>query len=163
MIKLLVSASLLLLASSISAEEPSGRTVTETFTDWQLVCVEQGKVKRCEVKQTLVNQDNNVVAVITVAKKPDNELLLQLTLPHLLDLTKAVAVSVDGATPRTYPFRFCNKAACFVLAEDKKLFAAFKKGSAGVLAVKPIGTAETMNLNYSLKGFSAALKSLKDS
>lgn len=155
-----------LLLSFISlnclAEEPSSRTVKETFKDWAVICVEQAGNKQCEAKQTLVNQDNNVVAVITVVIKEKNK-ILQLTLPHLLDLTKLVKISVDSKASMIFPFKFCNRAACFVLIDDDKIFNAFKKGTVGVISVKALGSPKNLDLNFSLRGFSAALKSLNAS
>jgi len=159
--KLLITFFLLTLSNLALAKEPSSRTITETFGDWKLVCIEESKNKQCEIKQTLVNENRQIVAVIAVGKQDDNKHIIQITLPLLLDLTKAVSLTVDENAPITLPFNFCNNTACFVLIEDKTIFNAFTNGNVGSIRVNAFGVNKSLNMNYSLKGFSAALKSLK--
>lgn len=150
-----------LLASAVLAEEPNARTVTETYQDWQLVCSERNKATQCEARQQVMNQNQQTVALLTLAIVPEKKQLLQIALPHLLDLTKQVAIVIDEQKPRPYPFRFCNPTACFLIVEaGDPLFDQLKKGSAGVIKVTPMGQAE-VGFKFSLKGFSAALASLE--
>ena len=57
-------------------DKPNLKTSTETFQDWQVACVEQKNVKRCEMKQTLVNQNQQPLAVLSLAKNKKNELMM---------------------------------------------------------------------------------------
>ena len=72
---LLVAIALLFPAWLLAEEKPEVKTSTETYKDWQLACVEQGEVKRCEIKQTLLNKDSKPVSVISLAKKNNNDLI----------------------------------------------------------------------------------------
>jgi len=159
--KLLITVSLFLLSSLVVAEAPSSKTITETFSDWQLVCIEKGKNKQCEVKQMLSDKAGNVVAVLTVGKSKANKKIFQITLPHLLDLTQSVTLFIDEKNFTKLPFNFCNNSACFVISEDNKILSAFRGGSSGHIQVKLFGAKEYLNMNFSLKGFSAALKRFK--
>jgi len=155
-----ISLGLIFVTGLVIAGEPDSRTVTEGFKDWQLVCVERSSEKQCEVKQTLVNQEKKVLAVLAVGNTKDNKQMLQITLPLLLDLTKPVKISIDKASPLTVPYNFCNNMACFVLTDNKAIFNAFHKGTGGVISARPMGSSEDMKLNFSLKGFSDGVKRL---
>lgn len=149
----------LLAAGLMQAEEPNNRTVTETYQDWQVVCVEQNKQTRCEARQQLVNPSRQPVALISVGKNDDSA-ILQFALPHLMDLTQAVKISIDDQKAQSYPYRFCNQAACFVQVDGKDpLLASFKKGTAGSLELTPLGQ-QPVRFGFSLKGFSAAVERL---
>lgn len=148
------------ISGFVWAEEPDVKTTTETFKDWQLTCVENTDTKRCEIKQVLVNQNKQPVAVFSMIKTSKTASLMQITLPHLLDLTVPVKIQIDDKPVASLPYKFCNKVACFVMINDNKtVFDAFKKGSKGELAVKSMGN-EEIKLNFSLSGFSAATKNL---
>ena len=141
--------------------KPDRRTTTDAFDDWAINCVEQEGKKACEMKQSLLNSNKALVAVLSLGKKSDGSILFQLALPHLLDLTRPVELTVDDNKLSSYPFNFCNKAACFVIpAETDKLMAAFRKGNAGQIKSVTI-TGEPIVLGFSLKGFSSAVESLK--
>ncbi|NNJ90229.1 MAG: hypothetical protein HKP55_01025 [Gammaproteobacteria bacterium] len=159
--KLLLLAFSLLISSTLQAEEqPNIKTSTENYKDWQLACVEQGAVKRCEIKQTLLNKDSKPVSVISLAKKNNNDLLMQIALPHMLDLSVSVQLDVDGKKQASLPFKYCNSVACFIFVDnDTALFNAFKKGSAGTISTRAL-TGEGIKLDFSLSGFSSAVSNL---
>jgi invasion protein IalB len=156
---LLVSS--LLISSMLQAEEqPNVKTTTENYKDWQLACVEQGATKRCEIKQTLLNKDSKPVSVISLAKKNNKDLLMQIALPHMLDLSVPVKLDVDGKNQASLPFKYCNRAACFIFVDnDNALFNAFKKGYAGTINTQTV-TGEAIKLGFSLNGFSSAASNL---
>ncbi len=154
--------SVLALAMSLPvvAEQPSMKTTSEAYKDWLVACVEQEGVKRCEMKQTLINQNQQTVAVFSAVKQGKNDTLMQIALPHLLDLTVPVKMTVDGKLIKNLPYKFCNQAACFVLMEnDKQVTDAFKVGTAGEVEVQ-VMNGQQMKLGFSLSGFSAAMDNL---
>ena len=146
-----------LAASSVLfAEEPNNRTVTETYQDWQVVCIEQEQKTRCEARQQLVNPKRQPVALISLGKN-EQDIIPQFALPHLMDLTQGVKISIDGQKAQSYPYRFCSPAACFVQVEGKDpLLAGFKKGTSGSMELTPLGQ-KPVSFGFSLKGVSAAL------
>lgn len=148
-----------LLNLNAVADEPSIKTSSSVYQDWELACVEQGENKRCEVKQTLSNNAGQVVAVLTVAK-PDKETLFQVALPHMLDLKRGVKLEVDGNALKTLEYSFCNQAACFILErEPKELISSFNKGTESQLVATQLD-GKKLTLVVSLNGFAAALKAL---
>jgi len=160
---LLVAIALLFPAWLVAEEKPEVKTSTETYKDWQLACVEQGEVKRCEIKQTLLNKDSKPVSVISLAKKNNNDLLMQIALPHMLDLSVPVQLDVDGKNQASLPFKYCNSIACFIFVDnDTTLFSAFKKGSSGTISTRSV-TGEGIKLEFSLSGFSSAVSNLPSS
>ena len=158
--KYLFPAVLFFSTAVLAEEQPNVKTSTENYKDWQIACVEQGAVKRCEIKQTLVNQDRKPVSVISLAKKNKKELIMQIALPHLLDLSVPVKLDVDGKNQASLPFKFCNRVACFVIVDNNTaMFNAFKKGSAGTISTRAV-TGDEVKLNFSLSGFSSAVNNL---
>ncbi len=155
--------SLLVAFSALSvahAEEPNTRTLTETYQDWQVVCVEQEKQSRCEARQQLVNPNRQTVAMISLGKDAEGKGVLQFALPLLMDLTQPMVVHIDGKKAGDFAYRFCSPAACFIQVDEKNpLLAAFRKGTQGELTLTPMGQ-KGMGIPFSLKGFSAAESSL---
>ena len=147
--------------SSISvAADSDMKTTTETFKDWQLVCVEQTDKKVCEMKQTLVNDKNQVVSVISLAKNSATSTMLQIALPHMVDLGVPVYIETDGAKVADLSYKFCNQVACFVVLDnDQKMLNAFIKANKGLLKFQTVA-GQSVSLNFSLNGFSGALGNL---
>lgn len=157
---LLIATTLLLSTSLVAQEKPDVKTSTENYQDWQISCVEQGKVKRCEMKQTLLNQERKPISVISLAKRTKTDLLMQIALPHMLDLSVPLKLAVDGKNQASLPFKFCNRVACFVIVDhNAAVFNAFKKGKAGVITTRTVN-GEEVKLNFSLNGYSSAMKNL---
>jgi invasion protein IalB len=165
MIMMKVAGLLLLLCTlnlAVAAEEPNARTVTETFQDWQVICTEKDGESQCVARQQLLNQNRQTVIMLSLAKVGDDKMLLQIALPHMLDLTKQVGIGIDGQKSRLYPYQFCNASACFVQVPDSDpLFGLFKKGTSGTLQSTLMGEGKQLSFPFSLKGFSAALERLK--
>ncbi len=153
-------AGIIFSGSVLAEDQPNVKTTTENYKDWQIACVEQGDIKRCEMKQTLVNQERKPVSVLSLAKKNNKELLMQIALPHLLDLSVPVELDVDGKKVASLPFKFCNRAACFVIVDNNAaIFNSFKKGSGGLITTRAIND-EEIKLNFSLSGFTSAVNNL---
>ncbi len=160
--KLLIVVLFTLLSVSAHAEQqPNLKKSSETYSDWLVECIESQEQKRCEMKQNLVNQNQQLIAVFSLIKrKADKSTLVQIALPHLLDLTTQVKVAIDDKNTKSLPFKFCNRTACFVIIDnDAKFISQLQKGNAGLVTSKVVN-GEDLKLNFSLKGFSAALKAL---
>ncbi|MBF0266275.1 MAG: invasion associated locus B family protein [Gammaproteobacteria bacterium] len=162
MIKLIQSMAIIssiFMSHLLSAEAPSSRTITENFKDWQLACVEQNDIKRCKVSQTLVNENKAVVSILSVIKQKDN-LLMEITLPHLLNLQVPAKIYVDEQLINSFAYNFCNQNACYIIIEDNaKLFESFRKGKSAYMKMQAIGNRD-LKFNFSLLGFSSALNAL---
>jgi len=150
------------LATMAQAEEPSSRTVTEQFKDWGYVCVEQDDTSRCEIGQGAANDQGQMVSQIIIGQSPEGKAQVQLLAPLMMDLKAGVTVSVDQESVANLNYLFCNQGAC-VVAEllYKDLLMAMKAGSDMQIDVAAIN-GQTMTINYSLSGFSAAFARLMD-
>jgi len=158
--KKVLSVLALVMSLPVAAEQPNMKTTSEAYKDWVVACVEQEGVKRCEMKQTLIKQNQQTIAVFSAVKRSQKDTLMQIALPHMLDLTIPVKMTVDGKLVKNLPFKFCNQVACFVLMEnDKQVIDAFKVGTAGEVEVQ-VMNGQQMKLDFSLSGFSAAMNNL---
>jgi len=160
--KIFAALTILLSSSVVLAEEPNMKTSTETFKDWQIACVEQDNNRRCEMKQTLVNQKKQPVAVLSLVKKTRKDFLMQIALPHFLDLSVPVILTIDSKKIAELPYKYCNRVACFIVIENSdSIFSAFRKGEGGTIQAETVSKAN-LKLNFSLSGFSAASANLPD-
>lgn len=53
-------------------------------------------MKRCEMKRGLLNQDRQLVAMLSIIKKNSDAYLMQIALPLLVDLQAPIKISIDG-------------------------------------------------------------------
>lgn len=135
--------------------------IREVFGDWSLRCVKLAEgPEPCELYQLLLDADLNPVAEISMFPLPPGGQAAagaNIVAPLETLLTEQLTLSVDGGTPRRYPFSFCNSAGCIARvgfsAED---VLAFKRGSAATLRIVPaVAPDEEVVLTISLLGFTA--------
>lgn len=135
--------------------------IRQTFGDWGLRCIRLAEgAEPCELYQLLMDADGTAVAEISIFPlPPGGQAAAGATIVAPLEtlLTEQLTVSVDGGTPRRYPFSFCNPAGCIARvgfsAED---VAAFKRGSAATLRLVPaVAPDQEVVLRISLVGFTA--------
>ena len=159
LIALLIAAGIATLAQ---AEEPTTRTVTEQFKDWRYACVEQEDTHRCEIGQGAANDQGQMVSQIIIGQNPEGKAQVQLLAPLMMDLKAGVNVRVDNNNVADMDYLFCNQGAC-VVAEllDDALVSAMQAGTQMQIDVAAIN-GQTMTVNYSLSGFSAAYARLMD-
>jgi invasion protein IalB len=146
-----------------------GRPYTrETFEAWELRCVrtEDGKKEPCQIYQLLKDAEGVSVAEITMVNLPEGgQAVAGATIITPLEtlLTEAVTIAVDGGSTKRYPFTFCAAVGCvarvgFTAPEVES----FKKGAKATLSIVPLGApGERVNLDISLKGFTAAFEAVQ--
>lgn len=155
----------LILASAafiVHADDvPTNKTTTATYQDWLSSCVESDVGQRCEIKQNLVGNEGKLVSVMSLVKPRSNmPAIVQIALPHMLDLSVPVKLSVDGNALSNLGYRYCNAAACFVIIENREeIIAAFKEGVQVQFELLAMNR-QPIKLSFSLKGFTAALNNL---
>ncbi|WP_273726744.1 invasion associated locus B family protein [Brucella gallinifaecis] len=157
------------------AEVPAVQS--KRFDDWYYRCAEvkaaDGKaLSQCEVAQIAqVKQGEENVNVLTLAiaktapeagKKPSgNELLLTALVPLNVVLPIGLGLAADGKDVVTIPYRNCNQAGCWAQQKlDQKMLAALQKASAGEARLR-LMNGQNINLKFSLKGLTKALKELQ--
>lgn len=141
--------------------------VSHTQGDWQIQCLKsEGKEDPCQMFQGLNGKDGNPMAEITVFRLPLTEnvpVAATVGVPLETLLTAGVLLSVDGGEAKQYPYTYCNPVGCYARvgfrAEEVD---ALKKGSVAKIGIVPIVAPDrVIELDVSLKGFTAALTDLK--
>lgn len=140
-----------------------GATYTkETFGDWMLQCIrtEDGN-DPCQMYQLMKDETGNPVADISLFGLPDGQQAAAgatIMTPLETMLTENLLIKVDGNEAKVYPFTFCARIGCFArVGFTKAEIDTFKKGSKAIMTVVPMAAPdEKVNLNMSLKGFTAA-------
>ena len=136
--------------------------------DWTIRCITEtnGKPDKCEIQQLLFLNENTPVVDISIFKLPEGEVAIaaaNIMVPLETLLTKKFQFAFSKEIVKEYPYSFCNKNGCLVrlglLEEDVE---AMKKGSSSKLSITHISNPESfINLDVSLKGFTAAFEIIK--
>ena len=147
------------LLTAAQAEEPSAKTTTEIYQDWQYSCVERNKTTTCEVVQSAVNNQGGVVSQLSAVINPDGNPQIQIILPHFIHLQKEIAMEVPDQLKLSVQPLFCDPRACYVIQSEQKVLNALKEGDKLDLEVDLI-SGEKLGVSYSLLGFNAAFNRL---
>jgi invasion protein IalB len=77
-------------------------------------------------------------------------------------LTEQLTITVDGASPKSYPFSWCSRVGCIArvgFTQDE--VDSFKKGAKATMTIVPlVAPDQKVNLDISLKGFTAAFEAV---
>lgn len=114
----------------------------------------------CTLVQTLVVKENGQRVLAAVVVRRQDGLVLNLGLPHGLDLAKGVDLSIDEGERARHPIVTADEKGSYaMIALDDALLAALKKGRLLNVAVSAYGGDEII-LRLSLAGFTAGLARL---
>lgn len=161
----------LVATSSAIAQKP--RIASERFEDWHYRCVEtvqQGgkKSNRCEVVQIAqTKQGKNTINLLTVSfseitgKKKKKQTVITVLAPLNVFLPTGMTLTVDKNKASALKYRNCNKAGCWIQHLVKPaLLKQLDKGNFGFAKMRLIN-GQNINVKFSLKGLSAAMKAMK--
>ena len=148
--------------------EPGEIYLAGSKGDWNVRCItgKPGETDRCEIQQLLFLNENTPVVDISIFKLPVGEVALaaaNIMVPLETLLTKKFRFAFSEELIKEYPYSFCNKNGCLVrlglLEEDLE---ALKTGLSSELSITHISDPEaSINLDISLKGFTAAFEIIK--
>lgn len=148
--------------------EPGEIYLAASKGDWNVRCItgNPGETDRCEIQQLLFVNENTPIADISIFKLPEGEAAVaaaNIMVPLETLLTKKFRFAFSEEIIKEYPYAFCNKNGCLVrlglLEEDVE---ALKKGASSELSITHISDADaSINLDVSLKGFTAAFEIIK--
>lgn len=173
MVRLLLLAAVILLCGAgpcTLAAEP--RILSERFDDWFYRCVEaaDGKEKgrmRCEtvqIAQTKQGEETINLLTLSLSETSQNKkrnTVLTVLAPLNVYLPAGVALSVDQGKTVNLTYRNCNNAGCWLQHLVTNAFLAeLKAGQTGFAKFRLIN-GQNLNIKFSLKGISAALKALQ--
>lgn len=143
--------------------------VAGTHGDWELRCIHSPDgTDPCQLYQLLKDNEGNAVAEISLLSLPEGQnqnAIAGATIITPLEtlLTQQLNITVDKGQTKRYPFTFCAEIGCvarvgFTAAE----IAGFKKGATATITVVPVADpSRTVDINLSLKGFTAGFEAVK--
>lgn len=150
------------LSTGTELEQVGQTYVVSEHGDWDLRCIRapEGQQDPCQLYQLLEDQNGNSVAEINMFNLPeDDELAAGATIVTPLEtlLTRQVRLSVDGGTPKVYPFTFCTPVGCFArVGFTEGDIASFRAGNEALVVVVPAQAPDQqVQLTVSLTGFTA--------
>ncbi len=148
------------------ADGPGSIYVKSNHESWELRCIraEDGS-DPCQLYQLLNSSENNPTAEISLFPLPEGqEAVVGATFVAPLGtlLTEQVRLQVDGATPKVYPFSWCDRIGCYSrIGLTTEEVNGFKRGNAATATIVPIGAPdEKVTLTISLKGFTAGFDAM---
>ncbi|SDW50033.1 invasion associated locus B family protein [Roseicitreum antarcticum] len=145
-----------------AAEGPGTSYAGEVFNDWELVCFRDPDGEDpCQMYQLLRDQDGNSVAEISLFPLEDaGEAVAGATIVTPLEtlLTAQLTMRVDDGANKRYPFTWCGVSGCVArVGFTAPEIEAFRRGGAATISIVPVAAPDqTVDLNMSLAGFTAA-------
>ncbi len=161
------------LSFGVAAQQDDGGgeapdITTEQYKDWALRCGAKNtdEVTPCRLFQRLVlGESKQVVLQATVVMSGNNNdtPLIVFTVPLGLYLPFGVAVQIDNTEGFAIRIERCMPRGCTaILLLDDSMLTRFKAGNTAKITVREARDKD-IDLNISLKGFSAGFKALQDS
>jgi invasion protein IalB len=154
----------LVLRPEVAGAQPQDGQV---FQDWTARCEadpQNAAVTRCYIVQAVVvGEERQRIMLMAIAYPPGQEKpLATAILPLGTDLRPGIEVAIDDGEPKRYPFTVCTPDGCQAhIPLDGAQMAAFKKGVSGSVAFRRPPGRRAIKVPFSLKGFTAAVDSLK--
>jgi len=142
---------------------PGTPYLKEMVEDWAMECIRmpEGEEEPCQLFQSLNDENDNLVSNVRIFKLPEGQraaggALIAVPLETLL--TAQVTIRVDQGQAKRYPFAVCDQLGCYArIGFTAEEIAAFKRGVTATVSITPfVAPDEPINLNMSLKGFTAA-------
>lgn len=155
-IKYLMGVALMTTAvAGVSAE--TNELTTETFKDWRVVCSDQNQCVASQVISVKQGEQLQNVLSLTLVKGQNDKVNLELKLPFGLDLRSGIVTRVDMSEEETFPFVTCMPDGCIaVMPMTEARQVALKSGVKLTVGFRPLGNEQTVAVEASLNGFTAA-------
>lgn len=138
-----------------------------TFEQWELRCVKaKDGSDPCELYQLLKDTKGNAVSEISMFPLPAGGKAAAgatVIVPLETLLTANLTLTIDTAQPKVYPFTVCGSVGCVArVGFTGDEVGQFKKGAKATLTIVPFAAPDQkVNLDISLKGFTAGFESIK--
>jgi invasion protein IalB len=139
---------------------PGGASsLSETYQDWRVACIQQGTAKKCMMSQVQTQQNGQRILAIELNALNGNVVSGTLALPFGLALDSGATLQIDDK-PAMQPlhFRTCVPSGCLIpVTFDVRMLATLRSGTA--LKVKTVAAegGAAADFSISLKGFATAL------
>ena len=145
----------------ISGPALGQRYVKESFGDWALACVKtQDPVDPCSLVQTLLGQNGNAVAEISLFRLEEGGQVAAaatVIVPLETLLPGQLTIAVDNGIAKRYEYQFCNQVGCIArIGLTDQDVSEYKKGGAATVSIVPaLAPDQVISLQMSLIGFTA--------
>ncbi len=148
---------------------PGARGIDDAqqFTDWTARCnsAENSAQQSCVLEQIVFSRDGErpmlrAAAGFLQENQGQPVPAVLITVPLMVALQDGLAVSVDKKGAFVAPYHHCNPEGCVAgLPLDDKVLNAFRKGNDATIRLIAVN-GEVMDLNLSLRGFTAGYNAL---
>lgn len=141
--------------------------VVATHGAWEVRCVKTpDDFDPCRIYQLLKDQDQNPVAEFSIVALPQGaEAAAGGTIITPLEtlLTAQLALNIDSAKAKRYPFTWCSQIGCFSrIGFSNAELGALKNGKAATVVIVPVlAPDQQVKLTASLSGFTAAYTAME--
>ena len=130
---------------------------------WEVRCIkaEEGETEECRLFNLIADKDGNAVAQLDMQALPKGGKAVagvDIATPLGSLLTAQVIVKIDAGKAKRYPYTWCDQLGCYArFGMTSAEIAAMKKGAKAVVIISSVAAPdEPLNLELSLKGFTAA-------
>jgi len=143
---------------SASSLPGGASSLSETYKDWRVACIQQGTAKRCAMSQIQTQQNNQRILAIELNALNGNAVSGTLVLPFGLALESGAMLQIDDK-PAMQPLRFrtCLPDGCLLpVTFDAATLVTLRSGTALKVKAAADGGAAAL-FSISLQGFATAL------
>lgn len=139
----------------------------EIFKDWQVVCEKPAGADQdvCHISQGLASSESKQpILHIAVGYLPGQDTPAAIvTLPLGLALRPGIQIRIDGGEPQKLQPNVCLPAGCqTIMVLNPATLASMRKGNGMFIAFYTVASKEPRSVRISLRGFTAAFRSLQD-
>ena len=162
-------AALVIVVTSLAwftAPPTAAAAEAQQFGDWILRCETKGDGELCYLHQTINYSKGDVSGVLLDIKigalADDDDLYALLMLPLGLNIPSGAIIGADAGEPTPLTIQTCTKEGCRSIAKiSKELLWGFRKGQKLKAGFVPFGRTQTIVVEASLTGFTAAFKAMR--
>lgn len=134
------------------------------FEDWELRCEQKDEweEKTCYIVQSLKADETGrrVLQILVARFGAEQALGALISVPIGIRLPPGIVLQIDKKPARRFPLERCTPQTCQAQVRlADKLLASFKAGASGRVTFHD-ASGQTVNVSFSLKGFTAAFKEL---
>ena len=154
-----------LCAQTPPATPPANAAQAKASGDWGVRCAAGSSVSPCEMVQVATqNKTGRRVLSVSLAFVPqNNRYIFQLAVPLGVLLAKGVKIIATGYNEPAMIYRRCDSAGCYVEGlVDAEMIDALAKASGPAKVEITSADGRTVDLPFSLRGFSEARKNMED-
>jgi invasion protein IalB len=152
-------------AAAPAAQAPAGQPEVKTIGDWIVRCFPINSPSPCDMFQEQDTKENRQrVVSVSIAFIPSlDRHAIQVAVPLEVSLPKGLVIQTDAFTSKPLPFRRCDRMGCYVeMPIDNAAIANLSKSGPNGKIKVVADNGKSVELNLSLKGFSAAHDSMAE-